>query len=281
MDEKKKNCLQASDYEHPAEKSAFYALKRIPVLDKVVAAYLKFVSQWELMPEVQGDFYRVTRETAPELYELYLTALKRLDMEEEYPLYVKAEFDYNAHTSGGSAPFVVIHSSVLSDMADDEILFILGHELGHVKSGHVIYKVMAENINMLIAQIPMFGTMIFSAGLHLALMDWFRIHEYSADRAGAIAAGSVESGIRGLGKLLGISDSISGVKFEIEDLLRQNDQFEESNKDILSRIFCTMQIMNSSHPWTVTRIQELNGWKESGEYKRLTEQYGRQENIIK
>ena len=90
------DCLQnlcVEDYEYPGEKNAFAVLKKIPILDKVTGAYLKYISQLAIVPEQQGDFYRVTEKTCPEIYKLYKTALKRLDISEEYPLYIKAEYN--------------------------------------------------------------------------------------------------------------------------------------------------------------------------------------------
>lgn len=92
---------------------------------------------------------------------------------------------------------------------------------------------------------------------------------FTADRAGAIAAGRVDNGISCLGKLLGTSEKIPFVKFSIDDLKKQNDRFEEDSEDIVSKIFCAIQIMDSTHPWTVSRIKELDEWKILGDMKKL------------
>lgn len=278
MDNRTTSTIQAGDYEHPKEKSAFYILKKIPVLDKVVGLYLQYLTQFTQMAEVQGDYFRVTEETAPQLYRVYQTALSRLNINEEYPFFVKADFEYNAYTSGGNAPYLVVHSSIVKNMTEKELLFVIGHELGHVKSGHVIYKMMAEQINQLITGIPVAGNLIVSTGLHYALMDWYRMHEYSADRAGAVAAGEVDEGIMSLGKLLGISEKMQNVHFTADMLLQQNTAFEEGNKNIVNKIFSTVQMMNSTHPWTVCRIRELKEWEKSGEFQSLVSEKIRQDN---
>ena len=266
MDYEKGERLHREDYTYPGEENAFAALRKIPVLDQVIAAFLKYVSQATAMPQVQGDFYRITEDTCPAVYAVYKKALKRLDIREEYPLFSKACFDYNAYTTGGSAPYIVIHSSVVKDWPQDEMLYILGHELGHIKSGHLIYYMMARQLGALLSGLPVLGDAVFSAGLHLALTDWQRIQEFTADRAGAIAAGSIDGAIWGLGRLLGTSEKIPFVELGTEELKRQNDSFEECSKDVISRIFCMMQLINATHPWTITRIKELERWGMSGEY---------------
>lgn len=267
--------LCTEDYVYPGEDNAFAALKKIPVLDQIAAAYLKYISQIGYLPEIQGNCYCVTKETCPEVYAVYQKALQRLDFQEEYPLYVKSSFEYNAFTSGGSAPYIVIHSSILKNMSEEELLFILGHELGHVKSGHLIYYIIATQLNSIIANVPMAGSAVLSTGIHYALVKWQRMQELTADRAGAIAAGGTDSGISCLGKLLGTSEKIPFMKFSVDDLKKQNDRFEEGNEDIVSKIYSAIQIMNSTHPWTVSRIKELDEWKSTGGYEEIILRYGR------
>lgn len=261
--------IQVSEYEYPGEANAFALLKKIPLLNQVTGAFLKYTDQMGWLSEVQGDCFRITEKTAPEVYRIYKKALKRLDMEEEYPFYAKSEYEYNAYTAGGNAPYVVIHSSMLKNLTEEELLFVLGHELGHIKSGHLIYCTMARYINLLLSQIPMPGVDVVAAGIQFALIHWARMHEYTADRAGVLAAGSIEAGQHGLGCLLGMDTKIPGICFTIEDMLAQNASFEESNEDIWGKIVSASLIMQSTHPWTVSRIQELEKWREEGGYGEL------------
>lgn len=265
--------LQVSDYEYPGEANAFSLLKKIPVLDKVVAAYLKCATHAFHLPEVIGDCFRVTPDTSPRVYDIYKKALKRLDITEEYPLYVKAEYDYNAYTTGGSAPFIVIHSSLLKNLSEEDILYIIGHELGHVKSGHLIYYVMAQQINTIISMIPVPGVDLVSTGIQFALIHWARMHEFTADRAGVLAAGSIEAGQKGLSCQFGIDENIPGIHMELDDLLNQNASFKETNEDLFGKIVSASMILQSNHPWTVSRIQALEEWKNSGSYDSLMSKY--------
>lgn len=266
--------LKVEDYIFPGEDNAFEALKKIPVLDQVVAACLKYLVQLQQLPQIQGDCYRVTEDTCPEIYAIYKKALGRLDMPEEYPLFVQSAFAYNAYTTGGDEPFVVIHSSVLKNFSAEELLYILGHELGHIKGGHLVYYTMAQQLGNIVANIPVAGNLIITAGIHYALMDWRRMQEFTADRAGVIACGSLETAIMALGRILGTGEKIPFVEFGIEDLKKQKDRFEEFNQDIVSKIICTMQLINSTHPWTVDRIKELERWQDSGGYGKFLDKYG-------
>lgn len=263
--------LKTDDYEYPGEKNAFALLKKIPFLNQAMEIYLKLIIETYCLPEVQGDFYRVTEETCPEIYRLYKIALSRLDIATEYPLYAKSQFDYNAYATGGS-PYIVVHSSVLQNFAPDELLFILGHELGHIKSGHTIYSNMAENIRKLIAKIPVVGQEA-ALGLLFALYDWYRMHELTADRAGAIAAGGTDAGIRGMSRLMGADNRFPLVHLTTADILKQNDSFEEANEDLITKLICFSRIVGSTHPWAVTRIKALHDWSDSGEFDLLIREH--------
>jgi len=264
--------LKVSDYEYPGEQNALDLLKKIPLLDQIANGILKMNAQMYSLPEMEGDLYRVTAETCPELYSLYQTALQRLDMPEEYPLFAKCAFEYNAFASFGS-PCVVVYSSILKNFRKDELLFILGHELGHIKSGHSIYQYIAENLRMLVSQIPVVG-MEASIGLFYTLHHWYRMHECTADRAGVIAAGSTDAAMRGLGRLMGVDKRYPLVHFSPEELLRQNDSFEEENQDLVTKMICLLYIAESKHPWTVTRVKALHEWEVSGQFQALTARYG-------
>lgn len=266
MDKNTTQRLQVSDYEYPGEANAFAVLKKIPLMDKIVAEFLKYMVQSVDLPEVQGDCFRITPETAPEVYAMYKKALDRLDIDEEYPFFAKAEFNYNAYATGGSAPYIVIHSSLIKNLNEEELLFIIGHELGHIKSGHMIYHSMAAYMNLLISGLPFPGVGTITTGMQYAIIHWARMHEYTADRAGAIAAGSIEAGQRSLGRLLGVDEKVPYIHISVEDLLQQNASFEETNKDLLGKIVSTSLIMENNHPWLVNRIQALEEWKNSGAF---------------
>lgn len=271
MEYEKLKGIRVSEYEYPGEANAFAVVKKIPGMDKILAAYMAYLSKLYSLPEVLGDCFRVTEDTSPAVYKIYKKALQRLDMPEEYPLYAKSEYEYNAYTTGGSSPYVVIYSSMLKNLSEEELLFVLGHELGHVKSGHVIYYTMAQQINTLISALPVPGVDLASVGIQFALIDWARMHEYTADRAGVLAAGSIEGGQRGLGILLGVDEKLKDIHIDVEDLLAQNAAFEETKQNWIGKMISAGGILLSDHPWTVSRIQKLEEWKNSGDYSKVLE----------
>ncbi len=234
--------LTYHDFAMLGEEMALNALRQIPGLEKLLDLALSSLTHMTSLPQVQADMYRVTEKTSPRLYALACT---RLNISEMPPLFIKAEFDFNAMCYGGSKPFVVIHSSLVRLGTDTAILGILGHELGHMLSGNSSYRVLAQMLTPMARNIPLVGEMLTSA-LSIALMHWFRMHEYSADRAGAIAAGSPEGMMEGLGMCLGAAENLPGIT--TEDLMSQHQAQQKECSNLISRIILTSMIIGCQHP---------------------------------
>jgi Zn-dependent protease with chaperone function len=100
----------------------------------------------------------------------------------EVEVYVAQSPMLNAYTFGLSTPkTVVLYSALFKVMDDDELRFILGHELGHVRLGHTRLNSLVGGM----AGVP--SSSSASALLILAFLGWNRACEYSADRAGLLA----------------------------------------------------------------------------------------------
>lgn len=257
--------LKAEDYEHPGEKLSMAALRKIPLLDLVVAKYMDMSIKMDLAADCAGNNFRITPKTNPRIYKLYQLALERLDMEKEYPLYCELGYDYNAFAAGARENFIVIRSSCVSDYSDGEMLQLLGHEIGHIKSGHVLYHSIAYSLNGILAS---FGGIAQSAavGLQYAIMDWSRKAEYTADRAGLIASADYDATMSQTMKLLGHSDHISCIDFSIDEVLKQAEDFEMETSDLIGKLLYANFTLMATHPWSILRLKQLYEWKNSGEY---------------
>ncbi len=266
--------LKTEDYRYPGDDAAYAVLEKIPLMDKLVEAYMKLVVQTSTLPRVQGDDFRVTAATSPKLHRIYCKALERLDMPQEYPLYVKQDYTYNAMAIGVKDQVIELHASFLTNCPEEELLFVLGHELGHIKSGHVLYYNLAANLTTLLQYLPKAVAQAASVGVYVALMNWRRLQELTADRAGAIAAGGPEFGIQGLARLMGVEQSGLDVHFTLDDLRAQNTAFEEGNEGLAGKLFYALLTTKQSHPWSVARVKAMDQWKTSGEFDQLMARYG-------
>lgn len=261
--------LKAPDYEHPSDRAALAALKSIPVVDKLLAVYLDFSIKSGMYVQAKGDGFRVTKETYPRLYNLYETALKRLNMQKEPKLLLELNYDYNAYATGINEPYIVVNSSCVKDAADEELLYLMGHELGHINSGHVLYHNLAHILgNELTGVFKGFAPLI-SAGLMYSLFDWQRKSELTADRAGAIAAGGVQDAIKYRIRTMGQGTCGQYVNFSVENVLDQYEDFDLSKDSVVGRLIYTVQTLPQSHPWSIMRIKALTDWAETEQYQAV------------
>ncbi len=160
----------------------------------------------------------------------------------------------NAYTFGLNPPrVVVLYSALFERMDADELRFIIGHELGHVVLGHTWLNTLVGGM----AGVPAsFGVAVL---LTLALRGWNRACEYSADRAGLMACGSLNKAISALVKLVATGRSPQ----ELERALRAVEAEDDSVVNVLTESL-------STHPMIVKRIAQLREFAASPEYRRMT-----------
>ena len=80
-------------------------------------------------------------------------------------LYVMQTPIFNAGAYGIDDPFIVIHSSAFELLDQDEQRVLLAHELGHVISGHALYRTMAEIMTFIsLGALPMLAANYSASG---------------------------------------------------------------------------------------------------------------------
>src|SRR5438874_2694983 len=166
---------------------------------------------------------------------------------------------------GMDRPFIVINSGTLRLLDDDEVRNVLGHELGHVMSGHALY----HTILVLILNVSL-GALPFLAGIailpiQLALLEWFRKSELSSDRAGLLACQDPAASLRVNLKFAGGGDMS---QMDLNAFLEQAKEYEEAG-GALDRVFKILGVLGRSHPFNTVRAAELQRWIAEGHYERI------------
>jgi Zn-dependent protease with chaperone function len=203
---------------------------------------------------------RITAQSQPELNEIVQHGLRRIQPG-KVETYVIANRALNAYTFGLSSPkIVVLYSSLFKVMDADELLFILGHELGHVALGHTWLNSLVGGM----AGIP--SPWAAAAILTMAFLWWNRACEYSADRAGLLACGKPEKAVSALVKLAAGPQALT--RQGMEKAYRQLDAEDDNLEGNLSE-------MLMSHPLLIKRIEELRRYATSRDYQRLQAQIAR------
>jgi hypothetical protein len=149
---------------------------------------------------------------------------------------------------------------------DEETRFILGHELGHARSGHALYQ------SLLLWLMRLSGALnwmpIGALGLRAivaALHEWSRKAELSGDRAGLLAAQDPAVALRVQMKL-----ASGGQLGELDTtaFLAQGTEYESSG-DLRDSVLKLLLLEAQTHPMAVIRAHELRRWVDEGEYTTI------------
>ena len=267
--------LHSSEYEHPHDRVALEALRKIPLFPKVLE--LCTVPQNSITRlELLGSNLKVSERQMPSLYKLMREACEALEVDE--PLfYVSSAPQLNAYTACPDKPIVCIYSYLLDILTDDEIRFVIGHELAHIKSQHIVYQalgtILGENLlSAILSTVPGLSTFSQPAiyALNYAYYEWYRAAEFSCDRGGYLACQNFTASCTALMKLAGSSQRFCS-ELNLEEFIEQSRNFESVSCEGLGLVQKIILSNGRSHPWSVARVHELNKFNDSGEYTNILE----------
>lgn len=256
--------IHPSTWEHPADRAALAALRRIPAFDEVLKRLFGLFGEKPIRLAFQANAVRVSPRQFPKLHAQYVEVLETMDCATHYDLFVSQTPLVNAGAYGMDRPFIVLNSGSLRLLDEEELTYLLGHELGHVLSGHVLYRTMT----VLLIQLASLGFPVVGLAARavlVALLEWSRKAELSADRAGLLALQRPEPTLRAFLKLAGGGDP---AETDLNEFLIQADQYRETG-DVADIVFKVLNLMGTTHPFHVLRAAELRDWIEKGEYDRI------------
>ncbi len=261
------NGITASAWEHPADRTALKALQSIPAIDTVLKAILSPTLEKSLRLSTLASSVKVSSKQFSKIHALHLEACKILDVQKIPELYISQNPIVNAYAIGWSEPFIVLNSSIIQTLnTEDEIMGVIGHELGHIKSGHVLYKTLLQlmiTISQYAMQIPLTG--LAMEALILTLREWDRKSELSADRAEALTIQEPDVVIRSLMKLTG-GNMLD--EMDLGEFIKQAEEYKQLNS-VSDNIHKALNTVYLSHPFPVVRVMELISWVRSGEYDTI------------
>jgi Zn-dependent protease with chaperone function len=273
MEQRKLTGLNPQAFEHPLDRAALAALKHTAGFDKLIGKFNEWGLERTLRVQLTGSYLKVTEDNFPEIFRSLSDACEILDMSARPDMYIASDPGINAFTAGTKRPIVVVTTGAVDALGSEELLFIIGHELGHILCGHSLYYQVAEYLPLLGRMIgaATFGFgQLMSVGLQAALMHWKRMSELSCDRAGLLACQNADAAINTMIKLAGLPEKYYS-KVNTEDFISQAKSFREMDDDTLSRLAKYVIALGSTHPWTVARASQFLEWYDTGEYEKVLE----------
>ncbi len=257
--------ISSRAYEHPADRSALVALRKLSGFDTLLRRLSGLFNDRSLRLMFLASSVRASEQQFPQLYQSLLDGCYILDLPTVPELFISQDPTVNAMALGADKPFMVITTGMVDLMDPEEIRFVIGHELGHVLSGHAVYRTMLYYLLNLVTRIAWLPIVLPARGVIWALEEWYRKSELSCDRAGLLAGQDVEAARRALMKTAGGSRL---VEFN-SDAFHQQAREYDAVPDVREGLLKLLQLQGNTHPFAVIRFAELDRWADTGEYRSI------------
>jgi Zn-dependent protease with chaperone function len=257
-------------WEHPADRAALQAMRAVPGFDDIVRKIIAILGgERGIRLLFQGNAVRAGSNQFPRAHALLVEVATTFDWPKVPELYVSQTPVFNAGAYGVDDPFIVLHSAALELLEEEELRALIAHEMGHVVSGHSLYRTIAEIfLNVSLAALP-FLAGIALLPVRLAVLEWSRKSELSSDRAGLLGSQNVIASQQLFMKMAGAyRGALESGQMSLDPFIAQANEYATTNEglDIVYKILNTLAL---SHPMNTVRAAELQRWIQSGNYERI------------
>lgn len=265
-DRKKLTQISSTAWEHPADRAALNTLRSIPGFDQVVRKVAAFFGEKGVRQLFLANAVKVGPRQRPKLHAQYLEVVDTLDWPELPELYVTQTPLVNAAAVGFDKPFIVMNSGMIELLEHEERRDILGHELGHIMSGHTTYTTIAIIILTVGIQNLLFPAGIALLPFQLALLEWYRKAELSADRAGLLTTQDPRTSMSTFLKMAGGREYDDAI--DVDAFMEQARTYETQG-DLADKVWQIINTAFRTHPFGTVRAGELQRWIDSGGYDKI------------
>ena len=264
--------LSSQTYEHPFDRQALVSLEKMPGISLMFKKINEYGIDRLLGFKFNAMCMRVNERNFPDLYQAFTEACNIIDVSPIPELYLIHGTGYiKTLTIGANKPMVIINIDGLESLTHEELLYVFGHELGHIKSKHLLYHQTAlilPGLGKVIANSTLGLGGLATNGVEFALYQWVMMAKLTSDRAGLLACQDINTATSALIKLAGLPGKYINVNV-VEEFMAQARDFGNYNLDRLDKFTKMLSFMEPMHPWTTLRAAELLKWIDSGEYQAL------------
>jgi Zn-dependent protease with chaperone function len=265
--------LSPAAFQHPFDVQATENLRKVPLLPPFLKMLSGSFFEKQLRIISISNAVRLGPTQGKSVYDKFVKAATILDLPELPEIYVSNQYILNAFAFGIDRYQITLFSGLIDALSEAELLAVIGHELGHIKCDHMLYKTMAYilrifGLQFLSRLLPAGTGLLASLGLQLAILQWERMAEFSSDRAAMLVVQDREVVASTLSKLAGGSQKILP-EINLDDILKQAEEYEDSSGDILEQLFKVNLMLLQTHPFPVVRAKEIMKWGDSEHYQNI------------
>lgn len=250
---------------HPKDKNVIKWVDKIPFFKRFLNDTINKYISISANVKFRGNGLTVNEENYPCLYNRYVEDCKIVGKKEIPEFSLLWGYFLNSLSIGtDTGERIVLSSGAIDQLSDTEQDFLIGHELGHIMTGHKPYHTLVESLCD-----PMFDiSRQWIKLLKFPLLEWYRLSHFTADRMGLLCCQDINVCLSAMIKLAGLP-----VKYyediDIEGFKKQARDFEELHGGKFAMAIKALSIFSANSPWLVRRAKELIEWYESDEYKKI------------
>lgn len=168
---------------------------------------------------LEGQSFKVDQKLMKRYYDIFYGVKAELGFEEDIDFYITSDTTVNAWTvkrhKEGNANVININSGLLQLMSDDELKFVIGHEIGHLINQDTDLK------NLVSFVYP--EDDIMPVALKYKVQLWSQLAELEADRYGYLACKNLDQCVSAFFKLT-TGLNIDQIDMDIKTLLATNKE---------------------------------------------------------
>lgn len=277
--------LNPLEYEHPLDKKGLDTLEKTPGLDFLVRKFYELGLEKFLHLYFVGNNLKITPSSFPDIHEVLEDTCEILNLKTTPELYVRHD-NYTSEiqavannlqgiTVGVNHPLIAITAECIDSFSKEELAFVFGCEIGRIKSQHIFYKeisILLPAVSGIIAGVTL-GINVTKPvieGLEIALLQWYRWSEFTADRAGLLACQDLATAMRAMAKIAGLPRKYFD-SFDVDDFITQAREYEGFGDTSYNKFLKVLSLVFKNQPFIISRANELLKWIDSGGYQSVLE----------
>jgi Zn-dependent protease with chaperone function/RNA polymerase subunit RPABC4/transcription elongation factor Spt4 len=261
--------ISYASFAYPGDEEALAALEHIPGAPGVLSYLQQHLMEDLAFAEHNQEMVRASSSCYKSLHQLVVRCSEILSCPVP-DVYISQNPEMNAESFGHRHTHIVLRSSLIEGLTADEVTFIIGHELGHLKCGHGLYRqlgaILVDYWEVVASQIPIPGLDLLRTPLLFAYWEWFRRAEFSCDRAGFMCLQTLPPALSALAKLSGKVEGFDD-ELDIDSVTSQATANRTIGK--LARLIFILDSLENTHPFVPQRLKQLTEYSRSVDYEQI------------
>lgn len=269
--------IEVEMYKHKLEDQCLKNMKKAIFCEETFAKYHENFVEESMMPDLIGRNVKVTKKQLSKIYKMVQEMSSILGIRQP-DVYVFENIKYDAHVQGVNKSWIEISAKTIEKFSENELKFLIGSQLGHIKSKHIYWKILMEEC----IKAPKLMNSIYDDNsgeiasdqqmlemeLKIIMYKWSRVSEYSSDACGYLLSGDIKACVSAIKKMV-LNNDFLAQQLNLYEYMKQGDLLENYNSTMAKYSKLDEQV-----PYGPIRIKELLRFASSSEAKDIRRKIG-------